>query len=154
MRSLIRSHQAPSPINGLQAAMNELFESFNGGSALSAFPSMQEMESFCPRVDVTEDEKSVKVTAELPGIDEKAVDVSLTNGVLTIKGEKSAEREDKGESWYRSERSYGAFMRSIPMPCEVDPEKIQATAKRGVLTVTLAKSVEAKSKTRRIEVKT
>ena len=153
MRSLVRSRQAASPFNGLQAAMNDLFENFADVSAPAPWTHVHALESFSPRIDMTEDEKSVKVTAELPGIDEKDVDVSLSNGMLTIKGEKNAEREDKGDNWYRSERSYGAFMRTIPMPCDVDPEKVEAKARKGVLTVTLAKSTDARSKSRHIEIK-
>ena len=106
-----------------------------------------------PSVDVDESEKAYKVTAELPGMEQKDVEVTLRDNALIISGEKR--REHKEESGGRSyaERSYGRFMRSIPLDAEVDADKVQANFKNGVLSVELPKNPAARDKTRRIEVK-
>ena len=96
---------------------------------------------------------SVVVEAELPGVDEKDISVTLANGVLTIKGEKKHEKEEKGESYYLTERSYGAFERAIRLPETVDDAKVEAKFDKGVLKVTAAKKPEAIKAERKIEVK-
>ena len=106
-----------------------------------------------PRVDVKETDKAVEVHAELPGVDEKDVDVSLAEGVLTIRGEKKQEREEKEKAYYLMKRGYGAFLRQIPLPFEVDEDKVEARFDKGVLTVVLPKSPAAEARTRKIEVK-
>jgi HSP20 family protein len=103
-----------------------------------------------PRINVSETEKEIQVTAELPGIEEKDVEVTLDNGVLLIKGEKKAEKEEKNKNYHRVERSYGAFTRSFTLPQTVSGEEAQAEYNNGVLRVTLPKREEAKS--RRIEI--
>ena len=102
-----------------------------------------------PRVDVTEDDKSFNVTVELPGMDEKDVDVELANGVLCIRGEKKTETEDKDQLF--SERTYGRFERRIPVD-DVEEDKVSAAFRNGVLTVTLPKSAQAQQKVKRIAV--
>lgn len=99
-----------------------------------------------PRVDVKEDEKALTVTAELPGVDQKDVSVELKDGVLSISGEKKAEKEEKNETYYRVERSYGSFCRSFYLDEKVDAEKIEAKFKDGVLTLTLPKKPEEQPK--------
>lgn len=98
---------------------------------------------FSPRVDLKENGKEIVVTAELPGVEEKDVDISLSGDILTIKGEKKHESEDKRDEFYRLERSYGSFRRSFSLPAPVDAEKAQASFTQGVLTVTLPKSTAA-----------
>ncbi|HZT18259.1 MAG TPA: Hsp20/alpha crystallin family protein, partial [Dongiaceae bacterium] len=100
-------------------------------------------------VEVSETDKEVKVVAELPGLDEKDVDVTLHDGVLTLKGEKKA--EVNGTVY--SERWQGSFQRSLQLGSEIDPEKVAASFKNGVLTVTLAKRPEAQSQVKRIPIK-
>ena len=90
---------------------------------------------------------------ELPGIDEKDIDVSVSEDVITVRGEKKDEREEEKKGYYLSERSYGSFHRTIPIPPGVDADKAEARFRKGVLTITLPKTDDAKSKTRRIEVK-
>lgn len=130
------------PFAVLRREMNALFDDF--------FPEVDEprgaLAAFAPRVDVKETDAEVRVTAELPGVEEKDVEVSLSGDVLTIKGEKKEEKEEKGEERYRLERSYGSFRRSFSLPCEVNSEKATATYKKGVLTITLPKVAEAKKK--------
>jgi HSP20 family protein len=109
--------------------------------------------SFSPRVDVTENDKEIKVSAELPGIDEKDIEVSLSKDSLTIKGEKKEEKEDKGKDYYRMERSYGSFSRTIPLPVEVDTDKAEAVYKKGILTVKIPKSPKALEEKKKITVR-
>lgn len=102
--------------------------------------------AWMPAVDVFERDDKFVVKAELPGMKEEDVDVSVIGDTLTIKGEKKTETEVKEEDYYRSERSYGSFYRSIPLPSTVDANKIEASFEDGVLEVTLPKSAEVKPK--------
>ena len=102
--------------------------------------------SFAPAFDVSETENELIVRAEVPGMDQKDIDVSLSDGVLTIKGEKKQEKEDKNEDYHTVERRYGAFSRTMRLPVEVDIDKVDATYKKGVLKITLPKSEPAKPK--------
>jgi HSP20 family protein len=104
-------------------------------------------------MDVAETDKAYELTAELPGMSESDVEVVASNGVLTIKGEKKEEKEEKKKDYYISERRYGSFERRMQVPDEVDADKIAATFKKGVLTVTLPKKAEAQKPTKKIEVK-
>ena len=108
-----------------------------------------------PKIDVSETDKEVQVTADLPGIDEKDIEVTLSDGVLTIKGERKAEKEEKDEkkSFHKIERSYGLYRRSIALPDEVEEDKIKADFAKGVLTIKMPKSAKAKSKVKKISVK-
>jgi HSP20 family protein len=106
-----------------------------------------------PPVDVTEDAKGYKVTAELPGLDEKNIAITLTGDQLVLKGEKIAEKEEKEKNYYLSERNYGSFQRSFRLPEGVDRDKIEAAFTKGVLTITLPKTAEAQVPEKKIEVK-
>ncbi len=150
---LVRREQ--DPFYALQESMNRLFSDFMGG--FSRFPLMpREMRDMTasPHLDVSEDEKAVLVTAELPGMSEKDVELLLTEKTLTIKGEKKMEKDEEGRDYYRSERAYGAFCRSVTLPAPIDRDKVDATFKNGVLKVTLPKTGEAIQSTKKIEVKT
>ena len=155
----VRREEA-NPIMSLHREMDRLFDDFTRGFELWPFghdlserwPAASG--AYAPQVDVSEDDDSVIVTAELPGMEEKDIDLSLTHGALTLKGEKRAEKESKERGYYRSERSYGTFTRTIPLPCAVEEEKVAATFKKGVLTVTLPKSPEARREVKHIAVKT
>jgi HSP20 family protein len=103
--------------------------------------------------DVVEGDKDYRITAELPGMSEKDIEIALVGDVLTLKGEKKEEHEEKGESRYVAERRYGTFQRSFALPEDVDAEKIAASFKNGVITVTLPKRPDAQPKQRKIEVK-
>jgi HSP20 family protein len=138
----------------LRQEMDRLFDDFLGGSSLAPFGGFRERYgTFDPRVDVTENDKEIKVAAELPGLTEKDVEVSLSNGTLTISGEKKVEKEDKGENYYRLERSYGSFQRVIPLPTEVEADKVEATFKNGVLQITLPK-LHPEEGVKKIQIKT
>ena len=122
---------------------------FCGGAAI---PPRTDM-GYHPAVDVVESEKAYEVTAELPGMDEKNIEVKVANGNLTIKGEKQEEKEEKKKDYYLQERHYGSFERSFEMPENVDPDKIEAIFKKGVLTVTLPKKAEAQKPAKKVDVK-
>ncbi len=143
------------PFYALQRNMNRLFDDFFNGFNLAPFDAFGEsFGAFSPRVDVSESDKEIKVAAELPGLDENDIEVSLSKNVLTISGEKKEKKEDKGQNYYRVERSYGSFRRSIPLPVEVESDKVEATFKKGILTVNLPKTAAAQKQAKQIFVKT
>jgi len=142
IRSLA-SRRNRDPFLSLSGDFDQLFRGFLNGSRLEAL----ERESFAPRTNVTEDEKILTVTVELPGVDEKDVELTLEDGVLTIQGEKKSEFRDEKESFYCSERVYGSFRRSLSLPADVDGDKARASYEKGVLTVTLPKSAKSRKKT-------
>lgn len=139
-----------SPVLALQRDLNRVFDNYwkRFDQAVAGFSG-----AVSPRVDVCETDAAVEVTAELPGMDEKEIDLSVTEDALVIKGEKKSEREESRKGFYLSERTYGSFFRSIPLPPGVEPDKADAQFKRGVLTITIPKSAEAKAKAKKIEVK-
>ena len=141
---------AMSPMNELNRIRNEIFRLFEDPFAALA-PSTSFFEGWEPSIDIYEDRDKVSVKAELPGMKKEDISITLDGNTLTISGERKAEEEHKEGENYRAERYFGRFQRSIALPQAVDQKKIQATYKDGVLTVTLAKSEEAKSK--RIEIK-
>lgn len=106
-----------------------------------------------PQFDVHESDNDITIEAELPGVDEKDVNVTFANGVLTVKGEKKAEHEEKKKNYYVSERSYGSFERSIRLPGTVDDGKISAHIDKGVLKITAGKRANAAAAERKIEIK-
>jgi len=154
--SLPDRHNAENPFLRLQDEMNRLFDDFlpapfRGREDLLRFPDGGW--EFMPGVDVRETRKDVRVTAELPGVDEKDLDVRLDGNTLTIRGEKRDEKTETEGAWTHSECCYGSFVRSIPLRAEVDPDRVKATFKRGVLKVTLQKAKPDAAETGRIEVK-
>ncbi|MFI5142491.1 MAG: Hsp20/alpha crystallin family protein [Thermoanaerobaculales bacterium] len=102
--------------------------------------------SWLPAVDVRETKDALEIAAELPGIEPKDVEVSVESGVLTLKGSRRFEKATEGETYHRVERSYGAFERSFNLPTNVDPERVRAVYRHGVLQLTLPKREEAKPK--------
>jgi len=152
-RSELPSWQAEEhPFFSLQREMNRMFDDLSRGFDLPSVGG-KSFGTFSPSVDVREDEKEVIVKAELPGMDERDIDVSLTGDGLTIKGEKKDEKEEKGKGYWHRETSYGAFHRIIPLPEGLNMEKVDARFKNGVLTVTLPRLKEAKEKGKKITVK-
>jgi len=147
---------------GLRHEINRLFDDFGHGlwqpfrrSLLTAEPLWRRAVSWgaAPAVDITQSDKGYDVTVELPGMDEKNIEVKVTKGSLTIKGEKQEEKEEKKKDYYLHERHFGSFERSFAMPDGVDVDKIEASFKKGVLTVTLPKKPEAQKSAKKIEVK-
>lgn len=149
----------------LRDQMDRIFGSFTSG--FPSLPALRRSFGFepafrfdtsfgvtAPAVDVAETEKEFLITAELPGIDEKNLDVTLSNGVLTIKGEKREEKEEKEKNYYLSERRYGSFQRTFQLPDGVDQNKIAANFEKGVLRVTLPKTAEAVTQQKKIPIAT
>ncbi|MEN6333235.1 MAG: Hsp20/alpha crystallin family protein [Phycisphaerales bacterium] len=110
-------------------------------------------QTFTPRVDVKEEDNHVVVSAELPGIDQKDIDVTVTRDSVRIAGEKKREEEKEERGYYRHETSYGSFERVIDLPSEVDENKADAEFSKGVLTIRLPKSEQARSKQKKVEIK-
>lgn len=137
----------------LQRGISNLFDDFARRMQLNGEWLPFGGGGFTPRVDVSEDEHAVTVVADIPGMDEKEIDVSLSGNLLTLKGEKKHESEKREGDYYRSERAFGAFRRVIQLPCEVDPERVEAKFKNGVLSVTLPKSAAAQEQRHKITIK-
>jgi HSP20 family protein len=106
-----------------------------------------------PAIDMSEDDKAYKISAELPGLDAKDVDLSISGGTLVLKGEKRQEKEEKEKNYYFSERAYGSFQRAFELPSSVDRDKIAADFSKGVLTITLPKTPDAQKQQKKIDVK-
>jgi HSP20 family protein len=134
----------------LQERLNRMF-----GENFSPVGTQESLAAgaFVPPVDVYEDDKSIRVKMEVPGIEEKDIDIRLENNLLTVRGERKMESETKEENYHRIERSYGSFSRSFTLPNTVNPEDVKAGYAKGVLTVTLAKRAEARPKQIKVEVK-
>jgi HSP20 family protein len=135
-------------LSSLRREMDRLWENFFGERPLTR---MWERE-WAPSLDISETKDNFVVKAEVPGIDAKDIDISLTGDVLTIKGEKKQEREEKEEDYHLVERSYGSFYRSVRLPAEVESNKIKASYKNGILAITLPKSEKVKAKEVKIKV--
>ncbi|WP_157016687.1 MULTISPECIES: Hsp20/alpha crystallin family protein [Phyllobacteriaceae] len=151
-----------APFESLRREIDRLFDDFHplGWRLPSRAVLDLEMPKFsraawqvAPAMDLVEKEKEYEITAELPGIDEKNVEIKLSNHTLTIKGEKKEEKEEKEKDYYLSERRYGSFQRSFRVPDGVDADRIEATFTKGVLTVRLPKTAQAQKADKKIEVK-
>jgi HSP20 family protein len=145
--------RADNPFFSLQREIDRLFDDFTRG-----FPTlgtlgggMGSMSTMLPTMDVSETDKEIEITAELPGLEEKDVQVNLADNVLTIRGEKKAEKEEKDKNYRLVERSYGSFERSLELPENVDASAIKATIDKGVLKVVVPKPAPAQIK--KVEVK-
>jgi HSP20 family protein len=152
--------QAWRPFESLRHEVDRLFEDFTLNPFRMRRPAF-DIEPFwqpqswvaAPAVDLIEHDKAYELHVDLPGMDEKHVEVKLASGVLTIKGEKVEEKEEKKEAYHLKERRFGSFERALRVPEGVDPEKIEASFKKGVLTVTLPKTAEAQKPVKTIAVK-
>ena len=127
-----------NPFVSLQREIDRLFDDFTRG-----FPKLADTvpEKLMPSIDVTETDKEIEITAELPGLEEKDVQINLSDNLLTIRGEKKAEKEQKDKNYRIVERSYGSFERTLELPEGINAEAIKANISKGVLKVTLPKSV-------------
>ena len=154
-----KSPTAPSsvlewrPFDNLRTQVDRLFRDFETGFLRS--PLYRDVENFwrrdaafpvTPAIDVVEKDNAFEITAELPGLEAKNIELSLSDDILTIKGEKNEEKEEKTKDRYVSERRYGSFRRSLQLPSSVEAAKIDASFKSGVLSVTLPKSADAQKK--------
>lgn len=161
-----KTNGAPAPTDpwsAFRAEMDQLFDRFSGGFGFPALRRMTEampmwrpaanMAVVTPAVDITEDEQAFKLVAEMPGMSENDVEISVEDGMLVLRGEKQQQKEDKQPNYRLTERTYGAFERSFDMPDSVDVEKIAAEFGKGILTVTLPKKPGAVADVEKIEVK-
>lgn len=166
MRKEQRGARAPEvqgwpTLQNLQREVDRLFEDFDvggwrpdfGRAALEPFWPGESSWSLAPAMDAVEEDKAYKITAELPGLDEKDVEIVLAGDTLAIKGEKKEEKEEKKKDYYLSERHYGAFERRFQVPPGVETGKIDASFRNGVLTITLPKTPEAVPPQKKIAIK-
>jgi len=147
---LLPGREIWEPFGSLRHDMERVFEDFSRDFGWRA-PAAAGV-GMAPRVDVSETDSEIKIEAELPGVDEKDVEVVLSNGQLTIKGEKKQEKEEKKKDYHMVERSYGSFARSIALPFQADADKVKATFAKGVLNVTVPKPPEVKAKEKKIAI--
>ncbi len=149
----VRREEA-DPFRDFQRQMNRLFDEFFGEAPLAERERGPEWApaAFTPRVDVSETDAEVKVSAELPGMDEKDISVELQDDMLVLRGEKKSEQEEKGKNWFRREQSYGSFHRTIELPAGVDAGKAKAQFKKGVLTFTAPKRPEEQARRKTVPI--
>ena len=156
-----RSETWEHPFLELQRATNQLFDDFSRGfgwpgDSWRAIPSLTPdiFGAQWPRVDMSETDEEILITAELPGVDKDNLEISVSENKVTIRGEKKEKEEKKGRGYYQLECSYGSFHRSFPLPCEIESENAEASFKDGMLTVNLPKTSAARDRIRRIPVRT
>ena len=156
-QNLAVRRQDRDPFPQLRRNIDDMFDRFlgdwSGGMNLVDQP-FGTLGRFMPEVDLTETSKEIRLTADLPGREEKDLEVSFLDGAITVKGEKRQEHQEGEGGVYRCERQYGVFERTIPLPSEIDPDKVQASFKNGVLKVTLPKTKEAQPNRKMIPVQT
>lgn len=149
-------NRTPSPvtensISEFKKEVDALFNNFFGSKWAS--PLSTDFKDFSPAFDVKETEEEILVTAELPGVEQSDIEISLMGNILVVKGEKKEEREEKGENRHTIERAYGSFSRSLTIPCDILEEKVEATFSNGVLQLKLPKAQHEKKSMRKIEIK-
>jgi HSP20 family protein len=106
-----------------------------------------------PASDASTDGEAYRITVELPGVEEKDIDISVQEGMITVKGEKSSSREDKGDTWFFSERQYGAFSRTFRVPNDAQADKVEADLKDGVLTLSIPKKAQQEAQSTKVQIK-
>ena len=148
----VRRDEWTSPFFSLQREINRMFDDFFSDWRPGRWLAESEGQ-FMPGIDIKETDKEVHVIAELPGMDVGDVDISLSDNILTLRGEKKQEKEEKEGDYYRRECSYGSFHRDIALPSEIERDKVQVEFNKGVLTVRLPKKAEAQRKSKKIEIK-
>jgi HSP20 family protein len=143
-----------SPVMAIQNEMNRLFDNlFQDPFDLVPLTIRKLPADFSPRVNVSETEAAMQVTAELPGMEEKDIQISLEQDYLLLSGEKKSEIEESGKNFHRYERSSGSFQRAIPLVSEIQEDKVEATFKNGVLSITLPKAASAVKAAKKINIK-
>lgn len=150
IRLPLKRSEGGNPFMSLQKEMNHLFDNFFDD--LSVSPFREQWGHTFPQVNIKENDKQIEVSAELPGLDQNDVDISIYNNVLTLRGEKKQEKEDKEGEYYHRECSYGSFHRDIALPGEVNENKVKADFKKGVLKITLPKKEEAQRTAKKIDI--
>jgi len=148
---LVKHNEESHPLMRLQRDMNRIFDRFFDDFRPSVFDAGA-LSSF-PKVDIKETKKEIQVTAELPGMEANDIDISISDDVLTLRGEKSQESKSEGEDYYHMERAYGLFHRSVALPNEVESDNVKAEFKNGVLKLLMPKKPAAQRKAKKIEIK-
>ena len=148
------------PLESLRTEIDRLFDDFRHfgirsplSRAVPTFDLASSAGWFAPAFDMTEQNGEFAISAELPGIDEKNIELKIGNGILTVKGEKSEEKKEEEKDYYLSERRYGSFQRSFELPAGVDADKIEAAFSKGVLTIKLPKTADAIKSEKKIDIK-
>lgn len=141
-----RSERGLNPLASFRHEMNDFFDRF----AREIFPG--EQTSFMPKLEVRDAGAKYELLAELPGMKEEDINISLKENMLILEGEKKSESKREGKGFYRSEISYGSFYRAVPLATDVDPESVSATYKDGILRISLDKVAEVETKTKKISI--
>jgi HSP20 family protein len=148
------------PLESLRSEIDRLFDDFRPfgtrsplSRAMSGFNLVPTAGWFSPAFDMTEQNGAFAITAELPGIDEKNIELKIANGILTVRGEKSEEKKEEEKDYYLSERRYGSFQRNFELPAGVDADKIEASFSKGVLSIKLPKTADAIKSEKKIDIK-
>jgi HSP20 family protein len=162
----VATRGASYPMESFRSEMDWLFDDLFGGRAMMPFPRSlfdwdvepfgdltKRLGAVAPRIDVRESDKAFTIDAELPGMDEDDIELTLSDGLLTLKGEKKEEREEKKEDYYLSERRYGSFKRTFRVPDSVEQDEVSASFRKGVLTVAMPKSAKVRKEEKRIKIK-
>ncbi len=142
-----------SPFFALHHEIDRVFDDLRRGAPWAGFGIPNGGARFAPLLDVFETDKAIEIDAELPGMTEDDIDVSVVDNILTVKGEKKSETEKKEADYHMVERSYGVFTRSLTLPYEVEASKVDAKFDKGVLKITLPKPAEVRAKTKKIKIK-
>jgi len=150
------------PIVQMRREMDDIFDRFFGnafGSTFGTWPVDFDIwygdyapRTFAPSIDIADEDKHIRVTAELPGLEQKDVDLTVRDNALYLRGEKKFEQTKEDERFYRTERSYGRFERTVPLPVEVDPNGAEATFRQGVLTVRLPKTGDSAAEPKQVPI--
>ena len=153
----VGSPETLDPFAGFRSEMDRLFESYFGRTPFASLPRFElgrgkDGGTVMPDVDMKEDDKAITVSAELPGMDQKDIELTLRDGLMTLKGEKKSEKTSDTESAHVTERRYGSFRRSFRLPDNIDEDKISAAFDKGVLKVEIPKCPEAVQKAKRIAI--
>lgn len=135
--------------------LDQTFDTLMGrffGNLPARWQGFEPMAALAPQMDIAETETGYTVTMELPGVEEKDINVAIEDGLLSVTGEKKSESESKGKTWHRVERRYGSFARSLRLPTDADEAKIEAKVKNGLLQLSIPRTAESRQKSRKIEI--
>ncbi len=142
-----------APFDELQLEINQVFDDMWGGFRAAPLARNVRFAEVLPSMGVAETDTAVTVSAELPGLNIQEIEITLSEGHLTLKGEKKIERDEQTATYHLTERAFGTFRRSIPLPPEAEPDKAEAIFENGILTITIPKMESAKATTKTVEIK-
>lgn len=158
--NLLVRRESDSPVLEIQNEMNRMFDQFFADpfgirtfTDMDSLSPVRSLNDFMPRINVSESDTAMNITAELPGMEEKDIQISLERDALILSGEKKSDVEEKGKSFHRVERTYGSFQRAIPLVFDVDEDKVEAVFKNGILNITLPKPASTVKQPKKIDIK-